>query len=229
MRTSAGLGDLRRAALVRLMKARSARRARVHVDGLALEVAPGVCNPAPFGGVSLAPLYAAALEGLAPGERVLDVGTGCGVWALLAAKAGASVTATELPHVDLTPVAAAARAHGLPAPRLLTGDLFAPLAGERFARVLFNPPFHFGEPADDAERAYLGGARGEVLCRFLAALPAHLEPRGRGYVIVPGIEREGYADALAGFDVDERAARWLPVLGRVALLALNPRPASSGG
>lgn len=113
-------------------------------------------NPAPAFGVSLAPLFEAALVGVR-GERVLDVGTGCGVWALLAARAGADDTATDRPHVSFAALEASAQKSGLAIPRCLHGDLFALVRGERFDRVLFNPPFHFGAPRDDAERAYLGG------------------------------------------------------------------------
>lgn len=216
------LSTLRREALVLLMKAGAARGGTLRVGGLELVVRPGVCHPAPFGGVSLEPLFRAALAGIRAGDTFLDLGAGCGVWGLLAAQAGARVTCTDLPHVDLTPIAEAARAHGLAAPRLVTGDLFAPVAGERFERVVFNPPFHFGEPADDAERAYLGGAGGEVVHRFLAEVPAHLAPGGHAFVILPDEERRGYAAALARLEVRERGARRLPVLGRVAVLELTP-------
>ncbi|MCB9595330.1 MAG: methyltransferase [Sandaracinaceae bacterium] len=215
------LSDLRRDALVRLMKVGSSRAGVARVGDLEVRVAPGVCHPAPFGGVSFAPLFTAALDGLRDGDRVLDLGTGCGIWALLAARAGGRVTATDLSHVDLTSIAAAATAHGLAAPRLLHGDLFAPVAGERFDRVLFNPPFHFGEPRDDAERAYLGGADGEVVKRFLREVPAHLDEGGRAYVILPAHERAGYQADLSAHRVRDVRSVWLPVLGRVHLLALG--------
>jgi len=145
----------------------SARRAEVTVAGLRPAVGEGVCNPAPAFGVSFARLFEAALAGLGEDERVLDLGTGSGVWALLALRAGAgSVTATDLAHVPFAPLRDAAARNGLPSPRLLHGDLFAPVAGERFDRILFNPPFHFGEPRTEAERAYLGGADGEAVRRW---------------------------------------------------------------
>lgn len=216
------LSRLRRDALVRLMKVGAARGGRLRVGDLELRVLPGVCHPAPFGGVSLEPLFRAALEGPIEGAAVLDLGAGCGIWGLLAAEAGARVTCTDLPHVDLSPIADAARAHGLASPRLLSGDLFAPVPGERFDRVLFNPPFHFGEPADERERAYLGGAGGEVVHRFLDELAPHLAPAGRAFVVLPDEERRGYAGALARFAVRDLEARWLPVLGRVALLEITP-------
>jgi methylase of polypeptide subunit release factors len=217
------LDALRLALMTRSMKAASGRRGEVTIAGLRVIVAEDVCNPAPMLGLSFAPLFEAALEGVQRGEAILDVGTGSGVWALMAARSGAQVTATDLPHVPLDAIAESARINALDAPRCLHGDLFAPVEGERFDRVLFNPPFHFGTPKDDSERAYLGGEEGEVVRRFLAELPAHLRPSGRAFLIVPRIEQRGYASDLARFTITVRAHRFLPVLGRAELLELAPR------
>ncbi|MGE0784602.1 MAG: methyltransferase [Sandaracinaceae bacterium] len=216
------LDALRLAMLTQTMKRASARRSTLEVAGLRLTVEPGVCHPSPAMGASFSPLFGAALEGMRAGERVLDLGTGCGVWALMASRAGAEVTATDLAHVPIEVVARAARANRVPTPRLLSGDLFEPVTGERFDRVLFNPPFHLGEPRTDEERAYFGGADGAVLRRFLRELPDHLTSDGHGYVVLPATERASYEDALVPRRPRTVASRWMPVMGTVELLALAP-------
>ena len=80
-------------------------------------------------------------RGLAPARRVLDVGTGGGALALAAAAEGAaSVTAVDLSRRSVT----TARLNSLLQHAHLDvrrGDLFAPVAGERFDLVLANPPY----------------------------------------------------------------------------------------
>ncbi len=199
----------------------AAHRRSARVAGLRLTLAPGVCNPSPIPGVSFARLFRAALRALPPDAPVLEIGTGAGVWALLATRAGAQVTATDLPHVPLAPVRANATANGLRCPELLTGDLFAPVAGRRFQRVLFNPPFHVGHARTPAEQAYLGGPGGAVVRRFLAELPSHLTPDGAGYIVLPRHEAAQYADALAALTVRPVARQWVPLMGRVDCLELT--------
>ena len=201
----------------------ASRRTEVRVDGLRLVVDEGTCNPAPFFGASFAPLFRTALEGVGPATQVLDVGTGGGVWALMAVRKGAQVTATELEHVSFDALVESAALNELAVPQHLHGDLFEPVRGERFDRVLFNPPFHFGTPTDERERAYLGGEDGEVVHRFLDELPDHLSTSGRGFLILPETERRGYERSLERFFPVVRESQWAPVLGRAQLLELTPR------
>jgi len=61
------------------------------------------------------------------------------------------------------------------------GDLFAPVAGERFDLLLFNPPFFRGEPRGNFDLAWRAT---DVLERFAAGLPAALAPGGRALLLL---------------------------------------------
>ena len=191
------------------------------LGGLKLRLKKGICNPGPLPGLSLLPLYMAGIRDLAKGASVLDIGTGSGVWALLATRTRAAVTATDLPGVSLDQVKVNAEINGLATPELLNGDLFEAIGDRRFKRILFNPPFHVGTPTTAAERAYLGGSNGNVLHRFFEMLPNHLEADGSACIILPEIEHRYYAPALEGLNVVERASKWVPILGRVKCLELT--------
>jgi release factor glutamine methyltransferase len=67
--------------------------------------------------------------------------------------------------------------------RALRGDLFAPVAGERFDAIVSNPPYLPSEddelPRQGPQRAWEGGTDGRlVLDRICAEAPAHLRPGG---------------------------------------------------
>jgi release factor glutamine methyltransferase len=113
---------------------------------------------------------------------VLDMGTGSGVCAVFAARHAQRVVA-----VDINP--AAVRCAGINAMlnavehRLTVrlGDLFAPVAGERFDLILFNPPFLRGMPRDDRERAWRSH---DIPERFAAGIGNHLKPSGSALVVL---------------------------------------------
>jgi SAM-dependent methyltransferase len=130
-------------------------------------------------------LEMAQLMPVTAGDRVLDVGSGAGSLALVAASRGA----TSVVGIDLHPRAAAvgrfnARLNGLSA-EFLTGDLTAPVAGRTFDLVVAQPPFVV-KPDEVAATTYLhGGAEGDELAlRLCAELPAIVAPGGRGLVLV---------------------------------------------
>lgn len=145
------------------------------VCGLCIVVPPGVFNPRLLRtGAFLAESLTPAL--VPPGSRVLDLGTGSGIAGLVAAR-----WAMEVIAVDVNPDAVrAARANavlnGLEG-RIAVGegDLFAPVEGERFDIVLFNPPYFRGEPRDRRDLAWRSP---DLDARFTEALERHLAPSG---------------------------------------------------
>jgi SAM-dependent methyltransferase len=113
-----------------------------------------------------------------PLGRVLDIGTGSGVLALLAAGLGATVIATDITERACTFTRFNAAFNGL-AVDVRHGDLFAPVAGEEFDLVLSQPPFVV-QPPDIEPTTYVhGGPTGEELAlRILAGIDGVLAPGG---------------------------------------------------
>jgi methylase of polypeptide subunit release factors len=114
------------------------------------------------------------------GKRVLDMGTGTGVLALLAAQLGAA----ELVATDSNPMAVEnarinARRLGLADTIQVRGpaDLFASVEGETFDVILFNAPWVQGEPRTLYDTAiYDPGYR--VIDGFMREVSNHLVPGG---------------------------------------------------
>src|SRR5512132_3605586 len=119
------------------------------VAGFRLTVRPTVFHPRYF---LTSKLFANFLAGIdLKGKRVADVGTGSGILALAAARAGAA----NVIAIDINPNAAEtavenARANGLGGRIMAVGsDLLSALApGPLFDVILSSPPSFAGEPRD---------------------------------------------------------------------------------
>ena len=123
-----------------------------------------------------------ARQRLGPGGRVLDLCTGSGVLAITAASRGAAATAVDVSRRALLSVRLNARLNGVRV-RVARGDLFVPVAGERFDCIVSNPPYVPSTtdalPTTGASRAWEAGSDGRALLdRIIDEAPAHLRPDG---------------------------------------------------
>ena len=114
------------------------------------------------------------------GKRVLDVGTGCGIQGLLAARGASEAVCTDTEERSLALAACNrvlnATAHPV---RIVRGDLYSPVAGERFDLVVSLPPYVPEVPAAAASRTVGGGPDGLAVLRpLLAGAYEHLLPGG---------------------------------------------------
>jgi release factor glutamine methyltransferase len=147
---------------------------------------------------------------LARGASVLDIFTGSGVLAVGAALAGArQVTAVDVSRRAVLTTRLNARLNRVRV-RALRGDVFEPVAGERFDLIVANPPYVPSEsdklPAHGAARAWEAGRDGRALLdRFCPAVPEHLRPGGGVLIVQSSLSGESETlDALerAGLSAD---------------------------
>ena len=151
------------------------------IPGVAMRIVtlPGVFRPRPDSWMLARHLCAR----VHPGAHVLDLCTGSGAIAVAAARCGAGrVTAIDVSRRSVATARINARLNGVRV-RALRGDLFAPVAGERFDAIASNPPYLPAEddalPAHGPARAIDAGTDGRVLLdRICARAAEHLRPGG---------------------------------------------------
>jgi hypothetical protein len=123
-------------------------------------------------------------------RRALDVGTGCGIQALLAAKHAEHVVATDVNPRALAFTAFNARLNVIDNIELRLGNAFAPVQGERFDLIVANPPYVI---SPDTSYAYRDSdLPADELCRNMVAdAPAFLEDGGFAHVLVSWAHEQG--------------------------------------
>ena len=184
---------------------RTARASVVRFGAFELATDPQVFHPLCFSSswIFTERLRRRDLRGL----RVLDMGTGAGPVAVVAAARGAAVTACDINPRAVELARANLSRNGLRG-EVHESDLFSALEGRVFDLICFNVPFYARDASTHYERAFFAGRGLETVRRFAAGCAAHLEEtRGRVCII---FSEETDQPALfgafeaAGFVVDDR-------------------------
>lgn len=153
-----------------------------------------------------------------PARTALDLGTGSGIQALHAARFSERVVATDVSARALAFARFAAELNEVAGVEFRLGSLYEPVAGERFDRIVSNPPFVITprRPEVPSYEYRDGGLAGDELVEaVIRGAAAHLEPGGIAqllanweYRIIADPETgEGIADGL------ERVVAWLDGTG----------------
>lgn len=139
------------------------------------------------------------------GELALDMGTGTGYQALMAARHAGRVIATDINGRALNFAAFNARLNGFPGIEFRQGSLFEPVAQEKFDLIVANPPFVLSPKSEYEYRD--SGLPGDTLVEQVVRQ-------------APGMLREGgYCTVLMNWhhrteeDWAERPAGWLACCG----------------
>jgi len=162
------------------------------------------------------------LAALMPDERgqtLLDLGTGSGVLAVLAAKRGYRVTATDISERAIALAALTADLNDVEV-ELIQGDLFEPVRGRRFDAVISNPPFVITPESAAGTSTYReAGRAGDDLCAAIChALPDHLTEPGHA-VMLANWEHRGDQPW------EERVTDWMGTLSGLAIQRTVTTPA----
>ncbi|MEE9564548.1 MAG: HemK2/MTQ2 family protein methyltransferase [Candidatus Hydrothermarchaeaceae archaeon] len=122
-------------------------------------------------------------------ERVLDMGTGCGIQGIIASKIGATVTSSDISEEALKCARKNAELNGTDI-TFVKSDLFGDIE-EEFDLIMFNPPYLPTEPLDyddELKTSWDGGDTGrEITDRFIEGLKDHLTKNGRVLLIQSSI------------------------------------------
>jgi methylase of polypeptide subunit release factors len=205
--------------LLGMIGAHEWHRKGVEVPALGARIHPRYGVFAPVRGEHVDLVAEAARRWPVAGKQALDVGTGTGVLAFVLARAGATVTASDLSPAALASAGADARRLGLEERiTVVQADLFPERS---FDLVVCNPPWVPAEALTPLDRAIYdpGGA---FLARFLEGLPAHLVPGGEAWLVLSDLaERIGLR---APGEVEAMIARaGLAVAGGLEAVPTHPR------
>lgn len=160
-------------------------------------------------------------------DHVLDVGTGCGLLAMLAAPSAADVVATDINPNAVRCAKENAEMNGVRDKiSFVQGDLMAPIRiGEKFDLILFNAPYLPSSNKEDSSwlgRAWAGGTNGrQVIDRFISESPRFLSPNGRILMIqstLSGAEETVSQFKNQGLKADIIAQNDLPLFETIILL-----------
>lgn len=118
-------------------------------------------------------------------DTVLDLGTGCGILAILSAKKAKHVVAVDINPYAIKCAHKNAKTHGVTEKiDFVRGDLFQAIENnQRFSLILFNSPYLPSEPGEENTwigKAWAGGPKGrDVIDRFIVDVPCWLSDDGR--------------------------------------------------
>ncbi|MBO9626536.1 MAG: methyltransferase [Microbacterium sp.] len=145
-------------------------------------------------------------------ERALDLGTGCGIQALLVSRHAGAVVATDISARALAYAELNALLNGVTNIEFRLGSMFEPVAGEAFDLIVSNPPFVITPRVEGVpEYEYRdGGLVGDALVeQFVRTAPDYLTPGGAAQLLGNWESRAGQARLSDRVGLD-RLASWVP-------------------
>jgi methylase of polypeptide subunit release factors len=209
-----------------ILKRPGTRLARI--AGFELTIRPTVYDPRYYRAPALFAEFIGRLD--LAGKTVADLGTGSGLQALAAARAGASrVVALDVNPNAVAAATANARANGFSdRVSVVHSNLFSAIPPRpTFDVILSNPPFCEGRAWNTADRAWRAGARYADIAPLFHQARERLTADGVLYVILSShtdLELVGTFVRQAGFSA-RIASQQRVLLETIIIYELRPAPA----
>ena len=161
--------------------------------------------------------------------RIVDVGTGCGILAIVAAKNAERVLAVDLnPHAIHCALRNAKLNRVIDKMDFVQGDLLGAVKGYgKFDLILFNAPYL---PVENRDGSWLGcswsgGKSGrEVIDRFIDRVPEHLNSNGRILLMqssLSSVDKTLQRFAIEGLHARVVARQNLPFFEEITLIEVS--------
>lgn len=157
-------------------KPRTARRGDVRVT-----VPPGVFHPGLF--ISTRFMMQHLAQHDLVGKSLLELGAGSGMVAIVAAKQGAVVTATDISGLATAAIQANAAVNKVQL-AVLQADLFEGLPLSKFDFIAINPPYYPSDPSTEAEHAWFCGKDFEYFQRLFRDLGGYVHPHSQVFMVL---------------------------------------------
>jgi release factor glutamine methyltransferase len=161
------------------------------------------------------------------GERVLDMGTGCGILGIVAGANAVSIIGVDVNPYALRCARENTKLNGLAGKfSLVQGDLFGPLKRKvTFDLILFNAPYlpvPFTDSRSWLEHAWAGGKTGrQTIDRFILESPKYLASTGRVLLLqssLSDVERTLKSFREKALEVKVVSTLDLPLFESIALI-----------
>ncbi|MEO8067937.1 MAG: methyltransferase [Flavobacteriales bacterium] len=162
-------------------------------DGFDLIVLPGVFHPGIFISTGLMAEHIASLD--LAGKTFLELGAGAGRVALIAARNGAHVTASDINPQAVENVKLNAERNNQRL-EVVISDLFNSLPGH-FDVIAINPPYYQHDAKTDAEKAFFAGTGHSYFVRLFPALVQRIAQGADVYMVLSDDLDRKPIDALA--------------------------------
>ncbi len=117
------------------------------------------------------------------GKTFLELGCGCGIISIVAAKKGAWVTASDINETALEMLRKNAGENYV-ALEIVYSDLFENLTGKAFDYIFINPPYYPREPKNVAENAWYCGENFDYFEKLFPQLAWFINPGNCVYMIL---------------------------------------------